>query len=253
MSVRCRTTAAAGAVLLAIAAVCAAAPAAPGGMMPIPAGVYEPLYRNEGERQVPAFFLDEAQVTNADFLEFVKANSRWQRSKALAIFTDAHYLEHWAGDLDLGEASRVTADGPGTNVSWFAAMAYAKWRGKRLPTQAEWEMAAAASGSSARGKDDPDHYRKILDWYAKPTRFPLPPVSEAPRDFHGVRGLHGVVWEWGGGFQHRARHRGVAGRRRARSQSVLWFGSRRCVGLPPLCGLHALRISQQPRCELCGS
>lgn len=197
MRVRCRTTALlAGALLLAVATACAAAPAAPRGMVLIPAGTYEPLYQNEGSRPVAAFFLDEDQVTNAEFLEFVRANPKWQRSRALAIFTDAHYLEHWAGDLELGDPSKVTPDGPVTNVSWFAAMAYAKWAGKRLPTQAEWEMAAAASATSARGKDDPDHYRRILGWYAKPTRLPLPPVTEAPRDFHGVRGLHAVVWEW---------------------------------------------------------
>lgn len=197
MRARCRTTAnLAGAVLLAVATACAAAPSAPRGMVLIPAGTYEPLYQNEGSRPVAAFFLDEDQVTNAEFLEFVRANPKWQRSRALAIFTDAHYLEHWAGDLELGDPSKVTPDGPVTNVSWFAAMAYAKWVGKRLPTQAEWEMAAAASATSARGKDDPDHYRRILEWYAKPTRLPLPPVTEAPRDFHGVRGLHGVVWEW---------------------------------------------------------
>jgi sulfatase modifying factor 1 len=165
-------------------------------MVLIPAGTYEPLYKNEGERKVAAFFLDETPVTNAEYLEFVRANPRWRRSNALKLFTDDHYLEQWKGDLELGDPAQLPPDAPVTNVSWFAAKAYARWVGKRLPTLAEWEMAAAASATKARGKDDPDHYRRILEWYAKPTRFPLPPVSEAPRDFHGVRGLHGLVWEW---------------------------------------------------------
>ena len=173
-----------------------AAAGPPAGMVLVPAGTYEPLYISEGEKKVAAFFLDEVPVTNALFLEFVRANPRWRRSAVAPIFADAHYLEHWAGDLDLGDTSKVLADGPVTNVSWFAARAYARWRGKRLPTMAEWEMAAAASATSARGKDDPEHYRRILEWYARPTRFPLPAVSSAPRDFHGVRGLHGLVWEW---------------------------------------------------------
>jgi len=168
----------------------------PPGMVRIPGGTYEPLYKNEGERKVEAFFLDESPVTNAEYLEFVRANPKWRRSQALKLFTDAHYLEQWQGDLELGDASNVIADGPVTNVSWFAAKAYARWKGKRLPTLAEWEMAAAASATRARGKDDPEHYKRILEWYAKPTRLPLPAVTSAARDFHGVRGLHGLVWEW---------------------------------------------------------
>lgn len=190
----------------AVVAVCLGAPAtvaaaggaaiAPPGMVLIPAGKYEPLYKSEGEQPVAAFFLDEVPVTNAEYLEFVRANPRWRRSQALRLFTDGHYLEQWAGDLDLGDGSNLLPDGPVTNVSWFAVRAYAKWRGKRLPTQAEWEMAAAASETSARGKDDPAYTQRILAWYAKPTHFPLPPVRSAPRDYHGVRGLHGLVWEW---------------------------------------------------------
>ena len=170
--------------------------ATPPGMVLIPAGLYEPLYKNEGEQKIASFFLDEMPVTNAEFLEFVRANPRWRRSQALDLFTDAHYLEQWKGDLELGEPDKMLADGPVTNVSWFAAKAYARWRGKRLPTTAEWEMAAAASATKARGKDDPEHYKRILEWYAKPTRFPLPAAQSMPRDFHGVRGLHGLVWEW---------------------------------------------------------
>ena len=204
MRFRCSIRSRTGALLVATAILAAArpcaakdaAPVAPAGMVLIPAGTYEPLYKSEGQRPVAAFFLDVTPVTNAGFLEFVRANPRWRRSQALVLFTDAHYLEQWAGDLELGDAARVLPDGPVTNVSWFAAKAYAKWRGKRLPTQAEWEMAAAASQTSARGKDDPEHYRRILEWYAKPTRFPLPPVASAAADFHGIRGLHGLVWEW---------------------------------------------------------
>jgi sulfatase modifying factor 1 len=173
-----------------------ASPAVPAGMVLVPAGTYEPLYRNEGEREVDAFFLDEAPVTNADYLRFVQANPRWRKSAALRLFTDEHYLEQWKGDLELGDPAVLPPDAPVTNVSWFAAKAYARWTGKRLPTLAEWEMAAAASETRARGKDDPEHYRRILEWYARPTRFPLSSASAAPRDFHGVRGLHGLVWEW---------------------------------------------------------
>lgn len=167
------------------------------GMVRVPAGDWLPLFaKSEETQRVEEFLLDEFPVTNAEFLEFVRANPRWRRSRVPKIFADAHYLGHWAGDLELGDSSRVLPDGPVTYVSWFAARAYAEWRGKRLPTLGEWELAAAASETMARGKDDPEHYRRILEWYGRPTRFPLPAVTAAPRNFFGVRGLHALVWEW---------------------------------------------------------
>lgn len=189
-------------VLAATVPVAVAAPpvpssaAPPAGMIFVPAGTYEPLYKNEGEQAVAGFFLDETPVTNSQYLDFVRENPRWRRSKALRLFTDEHYLQHWAADLDLGAPAKVLPDGPVTNVSWFAARAYAKWKHKRLPKLAEWEMAAAASTTSANGKDDADHYRLILEWYSKPTRTPFPAVTGQPANFFGVRGLHGLVWEW---------------------------------------------------------
>ena len=167
------------------------------GMVRVPAGDWLPLFaKSEETQRVEEFLLDELPVTNAEFLEFVRANPRWMRSRAPKIFADAHYLGHWAGDLELGDPSRVLPDGPVTYVSWFAARAYAEWRGKRLPTLGEWELAAAASETMAQGKDDPEHYRRILEWYGRPTHFPLPAVTTGPRNFFGVRGLHALVWEW---------------------------------------------------------
>lgn len=197
---RIRTaTAAVVAVALAGSAAMAAepsSPAPPSGMVLVAAGVYEPLYSSEGEQPVAAFWLDVLPVTNQDYLEFVHANPRWQRSRAAGLLTDGHYLENWAGDLELGDAAHIRPDGPVTYVSWFAARAYAEWKGKRLPTLAEWEHAAAASETSPRGKDEPGHYRRILEWYGKPTHFPLPAVGASPRNYYGVGDLHGLVWEW---------------------------------------------------------
>jgi formylglycine-generating enzyme len=194
------------AIVVAVAAAspaCSASPAlasnaggVPAGMRMIPAGTYEPLYKNQGARDVGAFLLDENAVTNAEFLEFVVANPKWRRSNASKLFVDAHYLEHWKDDVNVGDPPAIAPDAPVTHVSWFAARAYAKWRGKRLPTEAEWELAGQASETNARGKDDPQHVRRILEWYSKPTHFPLPPVASMRPDVHGVRGLHGLVWEW---------------------------------------------------------
>jgi formylglycine-generating enzyme required for sulfatase activity len=163
----------------------------------IPAGTYVPLQRSVKDLAavpVAAFRLDVAPVTNAQFLAFVRANSKWQRSRVSPLFADASYLEHWSSDLELGP--RAPADAPVARVSWFAARAYAAWAGKRLPTTAEWELAASAGYTRADGKNDEQLNRDLYAWLARPVPAVLPDVASARANFHGVRGLHGLVWEW---------------------------------------------------------
>ncbi len=170
---------------------------APVGMQTIPAGVYVPLQRSTKDPEqvsVAAFRLDTAPVTNADFLAFVTANPKWRRSAVSRLFADASYLEHWTGDLEPGP--RAPLDAPVVRVSWFAARAYARWSGKRLPTTAEWELAAAAGYTTAAGKNEPDFNRDLYAWLARPVPDVIPSVATARPTLHGVRGLHGLVWEW---------------------------------------------------------
>ncbi|HWA25527.1 MAG TPA: formylglycine-generating enzyme family protein [Lacunisphaera sp.] len=167
------------------------------GMAVIPAGIYVPLQRSPRDAdQVPvaAFRLDEAPVTNAAYLAFVTANPQWRRSAVSRLFADASYLEHWQGDLEPGP--RAPADAPVVRVSWFAARAYARWVGKRLPSTAEWELAATAGYTTPLGKDEPEFNRDLYAWLARPVPEVLPAVASARTNLHGVRGLHGLVWEW---------------------------------------------------------
>ena len=171
--------------------------ATPSGMVKIPAGVYRPLFRTKTDlKEVPvkSFYLDALPVTVGDFLQFVRANPRWQRSRVKPIFADESYLRNWSGDLDPG--TNLASNQPVTYISWFAARAYAQWKGKRLPTVAEWEYAASASPARADGANDAAFKRQILRWYSTPAPAQLPAVGRTPANFFGVRDLHGLVWEW---------------------------------------------------------
>lgn len=179
-------------------------PAVPlNGMALVPTGVYRPLFRRENspkETTVNSFCLDVCPVTNGDFLEFVRENPQCRRSHMKRLFADEGYLKHWAGDLDLGpEAARVMRQ-PVTCVSWFAAKAYAAWRGKRLPTVAEWEYVAGAGFSRTDGRNDTEFAQAINRWYSTPAPEALPAAGSGKPNFYGIHDLHGLIWEWTSDF-----------------------------------------------------
>ncbi|MCF8260156.1 MAG: formylglycine-generating enzyme family protein [Melioribacteraceae bacterium] len=171
------------------------------GMVKITAGTYTPLYVDDTTDQsvdVDAFLIDKYPVTNEQFLEFVKTNPKWKRSEISLLFADNSYLAHWKSDFELGES--VNPNAPVINISWFAAKAFAKYKGKRLPTVAEWELAAMADESEKNGYGNPNYIAKILKWYSKPTPVFLPAIGSNKPNYYGVYDLHGLVWEWTADF-----------------------------------------------------
>lgn len=160
-------------------------------------GKFMPFYSfTDDSVTVDSFYLGKYPVTNAEFLEFVTENPEWRRSQVKTVFAEEGYLKHWAGDLDLGADSDQIKNSPVTNVSWFAARAYAKWKGKRLPTLDEWEYAAAASREKPVANRDPEFVQTIMNWYSKPNPEFLPAVGHHEANYHGIYDLHGLIWEW---------------------------------------------------------
>ncbi|HEY8073097.1 MAG TPA: formylglycine-generating enzyme family protein [Labilithrix sp.] len=162
----------------------------------VPSGAYRPLFPRsprEAEIGVPAFRIDRTPVTNAQFLAFVRANPSWARGHVAALLAEPRYLARWRGAEELGPDA--DPEQPVVEVSWFAARAYCVARGARLPTEAEWERAAAAGTTRADGASDPAFRAELLAIYSRPAPAKLPRVGGAP-NFFGVRDLHGLVWEW---------------------------------------------------------
>jgi formylglycine-generating enzyme required for sulfatase activity len=112
-------------------------------MASIPAGNYVPFFKATATSRtiaVRAFLLDAVPVSRDQYLDFVLHSDAWSKSRVPALFAEPTYLADWPSDQDSGPTA---GNLPITYVSWFAARAYCAFRGNRLPTLAEWEMASA--------------------------------------------------------------------------------------------------------------
>jgi iron(II)-dependent oxidoreductase len=170
--------------------------------------------KSEHEITVADFELDMTPVTVMLWIEFMldggytrrelwsEAGWNWRQRES------ANAPEYWR----LTDASRgiryygphgrraMHVNEPVSSISWFEADAYARWAGKRLPTEAEWEYAARfdpATGRSRRypwGESEPDTNRTCFgmnDWRAAP-------VGDRPTgaSAFGIHDMAGGVWEW---------------------------------------------------------
>ena len=160
------------------------------------------------------FWLDTTAVTNGAYAEFVADGGyddpRWWSPDGWAFRRQAG-LEHpqfWAADGAWWSRDRfgwiepLPADQPVQHVAWHEADAFARWAGKRLPTEAEWEFAASWSPEERKrrwpwGDTDPTPGHAAL-WYGPRSPYGPSPVTAHPRGANpwGVLGLVGGVWEW---------------------------------------------------------
>jgi gamma-glutamyl hercynylcysteine S-oxide synthase len=162
---------------------------------------------------VPAFYLDTAPVTSGAYAEFIAdggySDSRFwtpagwdhrQRAGLTApLFWQPDGAGGWARKV-FGVTAGVDPAEPVVHVSWYEADAYARWAGRRLPSEAEWEKAARhdpVTGLSRRfpwGDGDPTPaVANLGQQFLRPAPAGSYPGGAAPC---GARQLIGDVWEW---------------------------------------------------------
>jgi gamma-glutamyl hercynylcysteine S-oxide synthase len=172
------------------------------GQVTVPGGPFtlgaEDVWAYDNERpahvvELPSFRIDRALVTNADYAAFVDAGGYRDR--------DAWSAEGWEWcQAERAERTLVrdrdgAADAPVQHVSYYEADAYARWAGKRLPTEREWEKAAKTVAGELEHATGAvwQWTSSVFDGYPGFSAFPYPEYSEA---FFGdeYRVLRGGSW-----------------------------------------------------------
>ena len=141
-----------------------------------------------------SYWIDIYEVTNQQYLEFVKATAHRP-----ALDDTCETDSCWEGNLWKGNSfSMLIRNQPVTQVDWYDAVAYCKWKGKRLPSEAEWEKAARGPSGNIYpwGKGSPKGratYNKKWKGIATMTN-----VGSYPRgvSIYGLHDMAGNVWEW---------------------------------------------------------
>ncbi len=172
-------------------------------------------YDNERPRRpvrLPAFRIDAAPVTNGEYVAFIEdggyarrelwseAGWRWRQAER------ASAPLHWSMQDGVrvarifGRAQPLDHDRPVVHVSWFEADAYCRWRGRRLPTEQEWEKAAAWDPERGAVRRYPWGDAGVTSDRANLGAGLLEPapVGTYPRGVsaYGCHQMLGDVWEW---------------------------------------------------------
>ncbi len=176
----------------------------------IPSGKFTPFYfarsaaDNDSVRallgtpvDIQSFYLDKTLVTYSDYRKFVTTNPNWRRSEVAKLFADINYLKDWT---PLNTFPVGLQNTPIANVSWFAAMAYCRWVGGRLPSTLEWEYVGAASERSPDASHDQVFIAQVLAAYVDTDNAHSKVVLNRPPNYYGVSDMHSIVWEWTSDF-----------------------------------------------------
>ena len=152
-------------------------------------------YDNEGPQHralVPRFSLSNRLITNGEYLEFMDAGGYTRPEYWLSLGWMTVNEQRWRaplywierdgewGNFTLSGFRRVNESEPVTHISYFEADAYANWIGARLPTEFEWERAAAAMPIAGNFVDDERFH-------------PAPALGS---DNGALQQIYGDAWEW---------------------------------------------------------
>jgi iron(II)-dependent oxidoreductase len=158
---------------------------------------------------VAAFRIGRVPVTNGEWRQFIDdggyQQQRWWSDRGWTHLQEAGLRapQFWNADgtrTRFGHVEEIPADEPVQHVTYFEAEAYATWAGARLPTEVEWEKAAAWDPTTGRrrrfpwGASEPtEHLANLGGEALRPAPVGAYPASASA---YGAEQMLGDVWEW---------------------------------------------------------
>jgi hypothetical protein len=144
-----------------------------------------------------AFLIDRFPLTNAQHKRFIKAGGYRERRYWSEEGWEWKEKENVSEPRFLNNPEFNVLSAPVVGISWYEAEAYAKWAGKRLPTEKEWERAARGDEDDREypwgDEFDPNKCNTSEGGISQPTPVGSYPGGVSP---HGCYDMAGNVWEW---------------------------------------------------------
>ena len=180
----------------------------PSGMIAVKGGTFQ-MGNNGGSNEKPVhevyvsdFYIGKYEVTVEEFKEFIDAKGYKTdaEKKGYSNIYDGKWKKKngvtWKCDVKGNTRSRSEYDHPVIHVSWNDADAYCRWKGGRLPTEAEWEYAARGGNKSRGYKYAGSNNVKDVAWYDGNSGSKTHKIGTKQPNELGIYDMSGNVWEW---------------------------------------------------------
>ncbi|MGB8354842.1 MAG: SUMF1/EgtB/PvdO family nonheme iron enzyme [Chthoniobacteraceae bacterium] len=189
----------------------------------VPAGEF--IYQNGEKVDLPAFSIDRYEVTIGEYAKFLHyLESHPDEARKFDHPAQKPGKSHVPGDWDtyyepansmlaknrMVNSIPIDLNCPVSGVDWWDAYAYAQWKGRRLPTEQEWEKAARGTDGRLYPWGNDFDANKCISVASHNYRAPVDAVS-GDRSPYGVCDMAGNVAEWTGSLDPTGRHPVIRG------------------------------------------